>query len=124
MLKLLVLLVSVANAQGVATNTYLIFPNQAGALARAQTQCIAVKCDGVQTKYWWNVVGPLAAGTAGTTVVTAGSYAVEIDSIGPFAAINNFVPACAIGCGLTGPEQATLVTAPQITPLLPVVVAP
>jgi hypothetical protein len=106
------------------TSTYLPFSTQAAAQTRAQQQCTALGCDGTQTKYWWNVVGPLAAGTAGTTVVAAGSYAVEIHSSGPFAAVNNFVPACAVGCGLTGPEQATLVTAAQITPLLQVVVTP
>jgi hypothetical protein len=105
-------------------NTYLIFSTQAAALTRAQTQCAALICDGTFTKYWWNVVGPLAAGTAGVTAVTAGSYAVEIHPSGPFAAVNNFVPACAVGCGLSGPEQATLVTAVQITPLLPIVIGP
>lgn len=98
---------------------YIVYSTQALALARSQTQCGAVKCDGVKTQYWWNVIGPLNAGTAGLQSVAANSYAVEVRPGDPyFDATTKTVAACAVGCGLTPPEQATLVTAAQIAPLV------
>ena len=123
MLKLLALLftITAAHAQAINTNTYLIFPTQAAALARSQQQCVTLKCDGVKTIYWWNVIGPLNAGTAGSTVVAAGSYAVEIQAVGPFAKTTNAIKGtpCAVGCGLTIGEQGQLVTGTQLAPLVP-----
>ena len=65
----------IASAQ---TNTYLIFSSQALCQARAQAQCAALNCDGVQTRYWWSCVGPLSAGLVGPNAVTSGSYALTI----------------------------------------------
>ena len=101
-----------------AANTYLIFATQPLAMARSQSQCAALGCDGVKTVYWWNVIGPLNAGTIGSQTVTAGSYAVEIQGSGYYSATAKIGP-CAVGCGLTGIEQAALVTAAQVVTLLP-----
>ena len=119
-LIVLLLTATLARAQGVPS-TYLIFSTQAAALARSQAMCAsfgAAKCDGTLTKYWWNVVGPLNAGTAQGKVVTAGSYAVEIQNVGPYA--TNGWPACAL-CGLTPTEKTNSVTAVQLAPLMPIV---
>jgi hypothetical protein len=108
---------------GANANTYILFPSLAAAQTRSQQMCASfgtAKCDGTNTIYWWNLVGPLTAGTAGATPVTAGSYAVEIQANGPFAA-NPVVGPCAV-CGLTPGEKTSAVTAPQLAPLLPVVV--
>lgn len=56
--------------------TYLVFPNQAAALARSNQQALANGCDGINTIYWWNVV-PL----------TNGQWAIELQDGGPFSAI-------------------------------------
>lgn len=98
--------------------TYLIFPTQTLALARSQSQCAALGCDGVKTVYWWNVIGPTNAGTIGSTTVTTGSYAVEIQGSGPFAPTTKVGP-CAVGCGLTSTEQGQLFTAAQVATVLP-----
>jgi hypothetical protein len=122
MLKLLALLISIANAQTLpAGNNYLVFSTQVAALARSQQQCGALKCDGAKTVYWWNVIGPLNAGTAGSVSVAANSYAVEIQPSGVFAATTHAITVapCAVGCGLTSLEQGQLVTAAQLQPLLP-----
>ena len=100
-----------------STRRYLVYATQAAALTRSQAQCAVIGCDGTATKYWWNVIGQLAAGTSGTVAVVAGSYAVEVQLTGMFGTTVS-VPACAIGCGLTPAEKATLVTATQLAPLL------
>jgi hypothetical protein len=102
-----------------SANTYLIYATQALAQARSQMQCGVLKCDGSLTKYWWNVVGPTNSGTIGSTAVTAGSYAVEIQGSGPFTATAIGVAACAVGCGLTTTEQGNLVTAAQLASVMP-----
>jgi hypothetical protein len=112
-LKWLLLFIGVAHAQ--TAPTYLIFPNQAACLARSQAQCAALGCDGVNTIYWWDCsAGPLKSGLVGPTAVTAGSYAMRIESTGPFTAIH---PAKAVG--LTILEQSSLKTAAAIAPVLP-----
>lgn len=106
-------------APAMAQDSYLIFSTQAAALSRSQQQCAALKCDGVQTIWWWNTVGPLSAGTAGLQVVTANSYALDIQASGPFSATDTNK----VGTGtLTSAEISALVTAAQIAPLFPVVV--
>ena len=100
-----------------STRRYLVYATQAAALTRSQAQCAVIGCDGTATKYWWNVIGQLAAGTSGTVAVVAGSYAVEVQLTGMFGTTVS-VPACAIGCGLTPAEKATLVTAAQLAPFL------
>jgi len=102
-----------------STNTYLVYSSQALAQSRSQTQCATVNCD-AHTTYWWNIVGPLGAGTAGVQIVTDGSYAVEIQATGWFAptVIPPKVSPCAVGCGLSPTEQQGLVTAVQLAPLL------
>ena len=100
-------------------NTYLIYATQALALARSQQQCATIGCDGVNTIWWWNVIGPTNAGTISATAIAANSYAVEIQPNGRFAATTNQVTACAIGCGLTTVEQGALVTAAQLVTVMP-----
>jgi hypothetical protein len=102
-----------------STNTYLVYSTAAAAHSRAQMQCAAVRCDGVQTVEWWNVIGPLGAGTAGSQSVADGSYAVELRPGDQYyAPTTTAYAACAVGCGLSGTEQSGLVTAVQIAPLL------
>lgn len=100
------------------TCTYLIAVDQATALARSQQQCAALACDGVLTRYWWNVIGPLNAGMAGATPVPMGAYAIEVQATGPFSATTVVNVKSA---GLTAQEQSTLATAIQLAPLVPVV---
>lgn len=112
-------LVGIAAAQTVNTaDSYLVFSTQAAALARSQTQCTALKCDGVQTIYWWNVIGPLNAGTAGSTAVAANSYAVEIQPSGPYGATTT-TSKVAVPTGLSTSEQSSLVTGTALGPLAP-----
>jgi hypothetical protein len=111
------------------THEYIVYATQAAALARSTQQCAvfgASKCDGVQTVYWWGVIGPLNAGTAGSVSVAANSYAVEIRPGDPYygPTTSEYVAACAVGCGLTPTEQSNLVTAAQLAPLVAMAVAP
>lgn len=104
----------IASAQ---TNTYLIFSSQALCQARAQAQCAALNCDGVQTRYWWSCVGPLSAGLVGPNAVTSGSYALTIQPGTPFDVTDsNKVSPTA---GLSSGEQSKLVTAAAISSVLP-----
>jgi hypothetical protein len=102
-----------------SANTYLIYATQALALARSQTQCGQVGCDGVKTVYWWNVIGPTNAGTISATAIAAGSYAVEVQPGGYFGATVSHVGPCAVGCGLSTVEQGSLVTAAQLVTVMP-----
>jgi hypothetical protein len=102
-----------------SANTYLIYATQALALARSQTQCAAVGCDGVKTIYWWNVIGPTNAGTISATAIAAGSYALEVQPGGYFGATVSHVGPCAVNCGLSTVEQGALVTAAQLVTVLP-----
>lgn len=84
---------------------YLVHPTAQIALARSRAQAIALKCDGINTQYWWRVQ-PLTDGTA----------AIVIESTGPFGTgvtINGFTGT------LTGQETAALLSKATITPLLP-----
>ncbi len=101
-----------------SANSYLIFTTQALALARSQAMCATVKCDGVKTVYWWNVIGPTNAGSISGTAVTANSYAIEIQGSGFYGKVTN-VGACAVGCGLSTAEQGSLVTAAQLVTVMP-----
>lgn len=80
------LLPGVALAQ-TQTQQYLPQATIEAALARSATQCTAMGCDGINTKYWWQAI-TLQNGTA----------AVVIEASGPYG------PA-----GLTAAEQAALV---------------
>ena len=104
MLKRLTFVLTIL-ATPASAGSYLVFDTQADALARSAQECEVHGCDGVHTKYWWPVVGPLNAGPG----IAAGSYAVEI-TVGD--------PSYGIG-GLTADEQAALVPEATITPLLP-----
>lgn len=106
MLKLFAFFISIAHAQVVNLNTYLVFPTPQQALARSQQQCQALGCDGTLTKYWWNVV-----------TLTDGTGAVEIQPSGAFGKTTTVGP-CAV-CGLTPAEQAALKTALQLGSLIP-----
>lgn len=108
MLKLLALFFSLAHAQSaVNNNTYLVLSTPAGAQTRSQRQCAALGCDGVLTIWWWNVVS-----------LTDGTGAVEIQPSGAFGKTTT-AKACAVGCGLTSQEQASLKTSAQLGNLLP-----
>lgn len=94
-----------------STNTYLILPDLATALTRSEQQCIALGCDGKQTKYWWNVI-PLKDGTAAIEVQADGPLAAQMrvkDQKGGQDKIGGLVPN----------EAAALVNAATIDPLLP-----
>ncbi len=95
--------------------SYVIFPDQPTCEARSQAQCTAKGCDGVHTVDWSACVGPLSAGTAGSQTVTAGAYAMRIDSDG--SAVTN--PSDPYPAGLSSEEQAADVAADQLAPLLP-----
>jgi hypothetical protein len=115
MLKFLALLIGVANAQAVGTPSYLIFPSQVQCMQRSQAQCQALGCDGVNTIFWWDcTTGPLSSGLVGARAVTAGSYAMRIESTGPFSAIHP-----SKGVGLTALEQTSLASPTAIAPVLP-----
>lgn len=121
MLKFLgfILGIGAAHAQAVGSPTYLIYPNQAACLARSQAQCVALGCDGVNTQYWWDcATGPLKSGLVGPTAVTAGSYALRVQTTGPFAAVHPV-----LGVGLTIVEQGKVVTPAIIAPVLPTAAA-
>lgn len=119
MLKWLAFLLSTAVAAGAQAQvagspTYLIYPDQATCLARSKAQCVALGCDGVHTIYWWSCdTGPLKSGLVGSTAVAAGSYAMRLESAGPFAATH---PQRSIG--LTAAEGNKLVTSTAIAPVL------
>jgi hypothetical protein len=59
---------------------YKIYNSQANCQARTQTQCQALKCDGVQTQFWWACVGPLRSGSVGPNAVTNSSFALQVDT--------------------------------------------
>ena len=80
----LLLLPTVALAQ---TQQYLPQATMEAALARSATQCTAMGCDGVNTKYWW-----------ATVALQNGTAAVVIEASGPYGPT-----------GLTAAEQAALV---------------
>lgn len=109
MLKLLALLLGItqAFAQG-GSGGYLIFSSQALCLTRSQQMCAAMGCDGTLTKYWWDCSTALQSGTVGANAVTAGSFAMRIDSgqFGPTAS-NNVSGGTQ---GLTAQEQSSLVS--------------
>lgn len=89
-----------ANAQ-----TYLVLPDLKTAQDRSAQQCAALKCDGVNTKYWWPVQ-PLTDGTA----------AIVIDPAGPFGSshtVNGKAGA------LTPGEVSALKTPAQVAPVMP-----
>lgn len=67
-----------AMAQTVNNPSCLIYPSQAACLARSQSQCAALGCDGVKTVYWWNVIGPLNAGTINSVAMRAVLLAVFV----------------------------------------------
>ena len=120
MLKLLALIVSAAFGQTVTQPpSYLIFSSQALCLQRSQQMCVAMGCDGVHTKYWWDcAAGPLSNGLVGPNAVTAGSYAMRIEQSGRFSsAASNSVSGGTQG--LAAQEQSKLVTSAQIAPVLP-----
>jgi len=86
MLKRLIILAAILSAfQALAqTSEYVIYPSQAACQARTQTQCAALKCDGVKTVWWWGCTGPLQSGTVGPNIVTNASYALTIQPGTPF----------------------------------------
>lgn len=98
---------SAALAQGGAGG-YLIYSSQALCLTRSQQMCTAMGCDGVNVIYWWDCSTALQSGTVGANAVTAGSFAMRIDSgqFGPTAS-NNVSGGTQ---GLTAQEQSSLVT--------------
>jgi hypothetical protein len=115
MLKWLTLLIGLAFAQTAQAQSYLIYTTQAACLARSQAMCVAMGCDGVNTKYWWSCdTGPLKSGMVGPTAVFAGSYALRVDPSGPFSAVHP-----AKGVGLSASEQTNLKGAAVIAPVLP-----
>lgn len=103
------LLLALLAAPAVAQPLYLQQTDLPTAQARSQQQCVAVKCDGVFTRYWW----PVQALTSGAAII--------VQSSGPYA---SQVTVNGKSGGLTAPEVSALQTAAQIAPLLPVVVAP
>lgn len=105
MLKLIALLVGVAHAQA-NLNLYMTFPTLAQAHARSQQACVQYACNGVTTE-WWAVV-PLTDGTAALEIQNTGIYG-KTAVVGP----------CAVGCGLTPAEQASLKAVFQMGSLLP-----
>lgn len=106
MLKLLALFIGVAQAQ-VNLNLDMVFPTAGQAHARSQQACAQYGCDGVLTREWWSVV-PL----------TDGTFALEIQNTGIYGKTATVGP-CAVGCGLTPAEQASLKTAFQLATKLP-----
>lgn len=108
--------VAFASAQTLdPNNTYLVFDTLPAAQARSQQQCAVIKCDGVNTVYWWGVIGPLKAGTIGGLTVKDGSYAIEVQPSGFFA---KTVTVNKITGTMTAPEQSALVTGTQLGPLV------
>lgn len=114
---------SAASAQVVGSPSYLIFPTEAACLARSKQQCQALGCDGVLTKYWWSCIGPLSAGLIGPAAVTAGSYAIQVQSNGPFGATTATQVSPTV-VGLATAEQMRLVSQTAIAPLLPAAINP
>lgn len=105
MIKLLALLIGVAHAQA-NLNLYMVFPTLAQAHTRSQQACVQYGCTGV-TREWWAVV-PLTDGTAALEIRNTGIYS-KTAVVGP----------CAVGCGLTPAEQASLKPVFQMSGLLP-----
>jgi hypothetical protein len=101
----LLFLATAAQAQTPNPNSYLVHPNLAAALARSASQCAVLGCDGIGTKYWWNVI-PLTDGTA----------AIEIQPSGPFGETHTNPHGTH---GLNAVEHAALKPAATITPLMP-----
>ena len=124
MWRFLVVLLGITQAYAQAVSSpspsYLIYPNQAACLARSKTMCQAMKCDGVQTIYWWDCsTGPLSAGTVGATAVAAGSFAMRIEQSGTYSATTSNAVSGGTQ-GLSASEQLALVSATAIAPVLPV----
>lgn len=112
-----------ATAAQAQANQYLIFPSQAACLTRSAAMCQALGCDGVNVIWWWDcyTTGPLSAGLVGPTAVLAGSYAMKIEpSRAAFGATYANQKSGGV-VGLSAAEQAALVSAAAIAPLLPVV---
>jgi hypothetical protein len=75
------------------------------ALLRSQTQCQALRCDGVFTKYWWTVQ-PLTDGTAALVIQPGTPYDITDTVSGRTGA-------------LTAPEQTAVVPRSTIQSLIP-----
>lgn len=106
MLKLFALLIGVAHAQA-NLNLYMVFPTLAQAHTRSQQACAQYGCVAPNTREWWAVV-PLTDGTAALEIRNVGIYG-KTAIVGP----------CAVGCGLTPAEQASLKPVFQMSGLLP-----
>lgn len=89
------------------SNLYLLQPTLKDAQIRSQQQAEALDCDGVYTIFWW-AIQPL----------TNGMVAIIIQPKTPFDVITNTTTKPT--SGLTAQEQASLQTATQIQPLLPI----
>ena len=104
-------------------NTYLIFSSQALCQARAHTQAVALNYPQLNSgdatpANWWTCTGPLSAGLVGPNAVTSGSYALTIQPGTAFDVTGtNKVVSSAVG--LSSGDQAKLVTAAQISSVLP-----
>jgi hypothetical protein len=96
---------------------YKIYASQSACQTRTQTQCQALKCDGVQTVYWWPCVGPLQPGTVGPNAVTNSSYALEITNAPFGATTNNLVSNGTVGLNAT--EVNSLEPASAMANVLP-----
>jgi len=115
----IIALAGLAAAHALAqTPEYVIYPNQTACQARAQTQCAALKCDGVQTVYWWGCTGPLQPGLVGPNAVTNQSYALTIQPGTPYdITTNNLVSNGSVGLNST--EQAKIEPASAMANVLP-----
>lgn len=97
-------------AQAQTPPSYLVHPDLATCQARSAAMCTAMKCDGVQTKYWWNCL-PLTDGTAAMEIQPSGDFSKSASNTKGSGA-------------LTLPEQAALVPATMIAAKLPTDPAP
>lgn len=104
----MVLLGFVMNIRGAYSQLlFLPQPDAPTALSRSLSQCAALGCDGVRTKYWWSVQ-PL----------TDNSVAIVIQIGTPFDKTTT-TSTVKTATGLNAPEQAALVSASSLGTKLP-----
>lgn len=102
--------------------TYLVEPTQSECFARSAQQCVAVGCDGVFTKYWWDCQVLAAETTTGGASGTGGTTGIILYAGTPFDATTTVGPT-AIPKGLSTAEQAAIQTQTQLGTALPYIIS-
>jgi len=122
MLNLFIFLLALTPAAALG-QTYLVEPSQAACLARSATQCTALGCDGVQTKYWWACQVLATATATGGSSGSGGTTAIQIAPGDRYFDVTTTNAKVATPTGLSSAEQAAVQTVTQLGTALPYIVA-